>query len=51
MIGAFAVWTFSGFRGKYEDRLGKSTSYLNAFYGIAFCIVLVALMIVVARLN
>jgi hypothetical protein len=50
MIGAFAVWIFSGFKGKYEDHLGENANYSNAFYGIVFCIVIIILMIAAVRL-
>lgn len=49
MLGAFAVWAFSGFKGTYQDRLGNNTNYSNAFYGIIFFVVIIALMIVAIR--
>jgi hypothetical protein len=34
MFGAFVSWAASGFRGKYEDRLGQEVSYRDAIVGL-----------------
>lgn len=48
MLGAFATWAFSGFRGKYEDHLENSKGPIN---GLLFLLALVAVIIIIGRLT
>lgn len=50
MIGAFGLWAFAGFKGKYEDRLRKVPNYSNAIFGMIFSLVIVALIVLLVRL-
>jgi hypothetical protein len=46
MLGAFVLWTFSGFKGKFEERLEKSTPISGLFFLLTF----IAVIIMVGRI-
>ena len=52
MVGAFLIWTSSGFKGKYQDELGRQRSYRQAVIGLSiFVFVVVAILTTINLVN
>ncbi len=49
LIGAFVFWCLAGFKGKFDDFVGKGSNYKNAFLGMTMFIVLIVLIIVLIK--
>ena len=49
MIGAFTLWTFSGFKGKYENYLEREVNYKTAILGGVIFVVTVMLVILIVK--
>lgn len=49
IFGAFMRWAAFGFKGKYEDRLGKEVSYRNAIVGLLTFIFLTVSIILLVQ--
>jgi hypothetical protein len=48
LIGAFTLWSFSGFKGKYENYLAESANYRVAIIDI---ITIVTILFIIIFVN
>lgn len=50
LLGAFATWALSGFKGKYEDQLEEEISNRHSIIGFVFFLLVFAGVIFVIRI-